>query len=355
MFIYFIILGLVLLLLWGQNSSENSSILNLPALLAVGILIAFAGLRNVNVGTDTGNYVGIYYGYQDILASGQVITSNMEKGYIALMYVATGISTDYWAVLLLTAIICVGTYMYVIFKVSENVALSVFIYVVLGTYLVFFNAARQGLAISICAISVIFLLQRKIWHYIIVIIIASFFHRTALILLPFYFILRLPFSYRNTGIFVVAGAASFYFLSTILSLFDSDTEMRYGQYEERGATGGQLLSLFYILSSALLIYARKFIAADKIRLYDVFLNYSIFTAIIYFVVIATGSDVNFMRLTNYFAVGYVFGYPLILKSLNNITGALVKPLFIVAHLLFFAVYLSRMANLTPYYPNLNLF
>src|SRR5690606_27878018 len=127
-----------------------------------------------------------------------------EKGYIALMYVATGISTDYWAVLLLTAIICVGTYMYVIFKVSENVALSVFIYVVLGAYLVFFNAARQGLAISICAISVIFLLQRKIWHYIIVIIIASFFHRTALILLPFYFILRLPFSYRNTGIFVVA-------------------------------------------------------------------------------------------------------------------------------------------------------
>lgn len=351
---YFIVLIIATALsMIVRNNKQNSRLFTFPMLLVMALLIAFASVRNSTVGTDSNNYVGIYNYFLSDIDQGLSMKTNIELGYIYIQYMASFISVDYWALFFCISLITVLCFFYVIGKLSVNLALSVFIFITLGTYLISFNAARQGIAVAISTIALLSVMQRKMWSYFIIIIIASFFHRTVLIMLPFYFILRMPFSYKNSVIFLIVGSLGFYFLSTVLSVFDSAVEERYSVYEDRGATGGYLLAVFFIVLTIFLVYARKFISIIDIKVYDVYLNYTIFTAVIYIVVAVTGSDVNFIRLTNYFAIGYILIFPLLFKKGSYFNVGFEKPIFILLCLAFFTVYLSKMANLSPYILNNN--
>ena len=69
-----------------------------------------------------------------------------------------------------------------------------FIYLFFFTCVAFYNqtnAIRQFVAVYIFLLSLWFAYKRKIWFYIISIIIASFFHASALALLPIYFLSRI--------------------------------------------------------------------------------------------------------------------------------------------------------------------
>jgi transmembrane protein EpsG len=355
MFPYFVVLTIIMLLVYA-NKSENKyiKITDISIFFSMVILIAFAGLRSVSVGTDTGNYARMFADLRFENRSVFEIETSVEKGYVLLQKIALGISTDYWSILTLVAVICVFCNFYIIKKLSHNIRLSIFIYITLAVYVVFFNAARQGLAISISAISILYIVRKDFLRFIICVFIASLFHRTVLIMLPFYFILRIPFTYKKALLFFVIGFAAFYSFSKIISVFDSSVEERYAVYEDRGATGGELLAVFFILLAAFLIRLRNRITLPNLKLYDVYLNLCLFTAIIYVVVIITGSDVNFIRITNYFAIGFVLIWPVVFKDVKLFQQSHGKFLFVVVHLLFYAVYLFKMANLTPYQLNPNI-
>jgi transmembrane protein EpsG len=355
MFPYFAVLTIIMLLVYA-NKSENKYIklTDISILFSIVILIAFAGLRSVMVGTDTGNYVGMFTDFQFEHRSIFEVETTLEKGYMLLQKIALGISKDYWSLLTIIATICVFCNFYIIKKLSENIRLSVFIYISLAVYVVFFNAARQGLAISIAAISILYIIKKDWLRFLICIFIASLFHRTVLIMLPFYFILRIPFTYKKAFLFFIIGFASFYSFSKVIALFDSAVEARYAVYEDRGALGGEFLAVFFILLSGFLMSLRKKITIHNLKYYDVYLNLCLFTAIIYTVVIVTGSDVNFIRITNYFTIGFVLIWPIVFKDVKLFQQSYIRLLFVIVHLFFYGVYLFKMSNLTPYLLNPNL-
>ena len=57
-----------------------------------------------------------------------------------------------------------------------------------------FNGIRQFLAMGIFLFSLRFLVNRKLLHYMLVVLIASLFHKSALLMLPLYFIVHLQSS-----------------------------------------------------------------------------------------------------------------------------------------------------------------
>ena len=170
-------------------------------------------------------------------------------------------------------------------------------------------------------------------------------------MIPFYFILVLPYSLRNLLLFTVVGFFSFYFLSTILGFLSPEVESRYAIYEDRGATGGFLLATFFILVSIFLIVLRPQISEEKMYLFDVYLNLTVFTAIVYLVVILTGSDVNFIRITNYFAIGFVLIWPIVFEDVKFFKQPAARFLVIAVHLAYLTIYLGKMSNLIPYTVN----
>jgi len=351
---YFIILALVMFLIY-VNKSENSSIevSGISIFLSFLILTLFAGFRSSNIGTDTNNYVSLFnelkYIYQLDYNSGKSI----EKGYLFFQEIAFFISKDYWSLLTLIALLCVACNFIVIKKLSMNIQLSIFIYITLGEYFGFFNGARQGMAVAISAISLLYIIKKDFIRFAVCIFIASLFHRSAMVFFPFYFILRIPFTIKNALIFSVLGYIAFSFFRNIISLFNTDIESRYAGYENRGAIGGQFLALFFIVTAILLILLRNKIKIPNLKLYDVYLNLCLFTAIIYMVVIVTGSDVNFIRISSYFSIGFILIWPLIFKDINLFNINLIKVLFVVIHLFFYGISLYKMSNLTPYQLNPN--
>jgi hypothetical protein len=343
-----------MIVLYG-NPKENRYIkLNDFSIVFTGILLSlFAGFRSDYVGTDTSNY--IYY--FDVFARNQTsyIRGNLEIGFFYLQKIALLISSDYWSILLVIALLSVFLYFFTIQKLSVNIRLSIFLFLTLAIYLFFFNGARQGIAISIASISTIYVIRKKMWWFLTCIVLASFFHRTALIMIPFYFILRRPYNKTNLILYLIIGFLSFTLISKITSLFDDEVAARYNVYNTRGARGGELLSLFFIGITIFLIKIRKQIHQTNLKFYDTYLNFCLFNSIIYLVVLITASDVNFIRLTNYFSIGFVLIWPIVFKDVNLFKQQSFKILFVFLHVLFYGFFIFKMAHLNPYILNSNIF
>lgn len=353
---YFLLIPVVLLFLRSSSTNKKGKhSKDLLLFISTLLLIFFAGLRSGDVGTDTNNYIGIYKDFSYYTGSIFEVKSTIELGYLFLQKIALMLSVEYWALLTMIAVFAVIPYFFIIKKLSKNIMLSVFLYITLAVYLIFFNAGRQGIAVAISSISVIFLIKRSMIKYFICIFIATLFHNTAIIMLPFYFVLTRRVTLKSTILYTIIGVVSFTFLNSFLSLFSTDVEARYAVYEDRGATGGYLLALFFITLSLYLYFLRKKISLKNLKMYDIYLNYCLFTAVIYIVVIITGADVNLIRLTNYFALGYIFIWPIVFEDVRLFKQHFIKVMFVLVHLLFYGIYLNKMSELVPYTLNTQLF
>lgn len=353
MIIYFIILFLVLFIFSFLNKNNNNS--NLSIFLSASVLILFPTIRSSNVGTDTNNYVGNFENLKYIEASITEVKSSLEIGYIALERMAYYISQEYWVLLFFIALVAVGFSLFTIKKMSSDLRISVFIYISLGFYLFLFNGARQSIAASIFGISYYYLIRRNLKYYLLWIGIASLFHKTVLIMIPFYFILNNEFSIKKLFYYSILSFIALTFLSRLLLIFDDSTIDRYSVYEERNAQGGLLLTLFFVLLTFVLLSVRKSIKKENSKYFNIYLNTCVFSSIIYLVVSLTGSDVNFLRMSLYFSLGYILIWPLVISDVKFFNNVTTKFIFISIHLVFFGVYLSKMSNLIPFEFNPNLF
>ena len=345
---YIVLFTLVMLLLFiGHNNRFNKP--NKLSYYFSGIVLTiFATIRSSDVGTDSNNYVGIFNQFKDSTESLFSVKTSLETGYLLLMEIALNISTDYWSLFFMTALVCVFTSYYTIYKLSDNIKVSVFIYISLATYFFIFNGARQALAASIFGIAIYCLINKKRVGYFIIVLLASFFHSTALILFPFYYLLRFKFKTRNLILFSIGSFIALYYLSSILTLFGEGSVARYSVYEDRNSTGGYLLTLFFFIMSFIFIFFRKKIVKSKLFEYDIYLNMSIFSSIIHLVVSFTGSDVNFLRLSLYFSIGYILIWPIIFRSVYYFKQSFTRLSFVIIHLLFLFFYISKFSNLNPY-------
>lgn len=84
---------------------------------------------------------------------------------------------------------------------THYVVWGLFVYYSLLYITVEFSLIRQAIATSICFYSYKFIKERKLGRFVLLVIIASSFHRSAIIMLPLYFILQIRFS--NTILVVV--------------------------------------------------------------------------------------------------------------------------------------------------------
>lgn len=78
-------------------------------------------------------------------------------------------------------------------------------------YFTFDDQVRQFLAISIWILSVRFIVERKFLHYVTICSVASFFHFSAILLIPFYFIARLTLSVKSMIFIFILMVLVFYF------------------------------------------------------------------------------------------------------------------------------------------------
>ncbi|WP_264760435.1 EpsG family protein, partial [Neobacillus rhizosphaerae] len=157
-------------------------------LIIFGILLVFmAGTRN-KIGYDYDGYRNIF----DNIAFHNLSFSNanVEPGF----YLINVLSINFYMVIFLCALIAIPLKLFVFFKKSEAIIISLILY--LSTIFLTYDMGviRQGIAISFIFLSVIYLEERKLIKFISCILFAMLFHITSITFLPAYFLVNRNFS-----------------------------------------------------------------------------------------------------------------------------------------------------------------
>lgn len=212
-------------------------------LLYCGIMIAalsaIAGLRYMT-GYDYTLYEGIL-GETYFLSWEDFTALKIEKGYLALNRAVGALSIEpaciFWAVGILIAV-CVLVYIY---KYSSNVWLSMFAFVTFGHLYDSMCFMRQYLAVMIILFALRYIDQNRFFHYLIWILLASTFHVSAMLMIPFYFILKIPMNRIVLAAYSIVGAVLYLFSYQLLDFatrfvykiytIDSEPELVTGIYK----------------------------------------------------------------------------------------------------------------------------
>lgn len=159
------------------------------------IMFIFTALRD-GIGVDTLTYQEIF----KTISNNEIDGLYIESGYIYLNKFVSIFSNSYVLVQILTTGICLYfTYRFI----SDNIQIKyhgiAFIVLLCSTlYLSYYcSGVRQGIATSICLFSTKQIINRRFIKFIILIIIASLFHKSALIFLPAYFVYKKKMSTKH--------------------------------------------------------------------------------------------------------------------------------------------------------------
>ena len=157
------------------------------ALLLALVLILVSGFR-YRVGTDFMAYYRMH-----IADWGQVFQDLVgfnEGGFTLLTKLSRSIWDNGQSLIFTSAIITIGLYAWTIYRFSPTYLLSMLLYLFLGHWQGSFNGIRQYIASAILFAGHRLILKKKMWQYILVVLSASMFHISAVVMIVPYFLLN---------------------------------------------------------------------------------------------------------------------------------------------------------------------
>ena len=179
------------------------------------ILIVIAGFR-YGVGAD---YWGYYRaGERFVTELPESLVSFNEPG-IRLVYAVTRLFTlENIAPIFTVAAFTISLMLSVIYKHTDKLLMAVTLFLFLGCWHESFNAVRQCLAAAIVFSGYDFLKNKKLFKYSLVILLAFLFHRSAILMILPYFIVRIKVSPKNILLLIVGVFIALYGFDRIMDM-----------------------------------------------------------------------------------------------------------------------------------------
>lgn len=216
-------------------SSSYQNDLNFFWVSCALILILCVGLRSYSVGIDTSNYVHEYMQYL-INPSERIreYDSTIELGFQIYMYVLAMLRIPYGGFLLLSAIVSILPVILLIKSESDAPWLSLIIYFGTTLYSWTYSSIRQSIAIGLCVIAYAYAKKRNFTIFLLVVLLASTFHQTAIIFLIIYLFNFISLKKRSILVILVCSVIAIAFKNGILSIMYNYARIVYNETEVGG-------------------------------------------------------------------------------------------------------------------------
>lgn len=312
MTVFYIVLILTYLLgvIITINTERYQLLRYIVLLVIVFIFVIVSGFRS-NIG-DTSSYKHSYH----LLSQNPVINlEGKDIGFTVLQLVLINISTDPQILILVTSLITQTFNILTLYTYKNLYELQLYMYITSGYWLTSMNGIRQAMAASIVFISTRFLIKGNFLYYFLVIIIASSFHSSAMLMIPIYFIVReKPWSKRIWKLIILL-IVSFVFYDVFESiLYKLLEETFYSGYKDYEAGGSSFTRAVVSLIPVILSY---YFREDIDRIWPqsrIFINMSLINSII---LCFSMYNWIFARLTYYFQLYNFILLPFIISILPN--------------------------------------
>ena len=244
------------------------------------------------------------------------VVKSIEVGFFILMRVSGFFVGDsYFLIFGIIAAIVIGLIFVGIWKQSSNIVLSVFLFFISGIYFDTFNGVRQYIAVAIVFFSIMYIVEGNFKKYIIVILFATLFHYSAIIMLPVYFIRNAKIDFKRALIVAVGcvvGGDILYELVTYILQF---TRYKYFltsiEYEVVPTDAAILYTT--IFSFVIFFFCRKWVGEISLKL-QCMLNLQL---LVWCSALISLTIPLALRIQYYFLPLEIIIIPCFLKELNN--------------------------------------
>lgn len=314
------------------------------AIILIIPIIYLTANRHLNIG-DTGAYAQTFLVMPTEMSAlpdyMQSITKD-ELYYFTAALIHIFITKSYIVYFGIIATFQIFVLVKVYRKYSEDFFISMFLFFASTDYISWMqNGIRQFVAVCITFLCFGLILKKKYIPAAIIIIFASYFHGSALILLPFMFIAQGKAWNKKTVFFLFAvmiAVASIDQFTDILDGLLEDTQYQnvVSDWTEWGDDGTNVLRvLVYSVPAVISLYGKKEIDKQNDPIVNLCTNMSIVSAGIYIISIFT-SGIFIGRLPIYFSL---YSYVLLPWEINHIfkhdSKRIVKLIMVVLYIAFY--------------------
>jgi hypothetical protein len=336
---YLILFGFVFLF---YGIEKTKSFKNFPFLeFAFFLIYLFSGLKNDLVGIDTIGYKSVY----ELSSSVNFFNFDyyyFEKGFLFLMNLLNFFNLDFRVFLLLVYFLIYFPIYLLIKKYSKDPFFSLFILLTYTFFVFFLSGLRNSIAISFSVL--VFVSPKKNFYSffldILIILFSSFFHVTAIILLPFYLLIN-TVKFNNIVFFfmILFAILTYQYRNLIYDLLVTNFNYPYSPFSFN--FGGNLLfQLSLFLSFSFLIFPFfKLTSIEKRMLF--------YFSVGFLLLLVTGESV-LSRTAMYFTIYIIILIPNLFKYI--LFYKIIK-LTIFVFLIFFILYyylIPGRYDITPY-------
>ena len=300
------------------------------------LLCLYAGLRAQNLQIDIPTYVQMYEKYARY-SFGQIIqlfsSEIRDPTYYFTAWLFSRVFTDAQWWLAVVGAFYIVVVCLVIYKESERPLISLLMVLSLGYFSFVLSGLRQSIAMTIAMIAYLYIKKRKPIKFILLVILASLFHMSAILFLIAYPLGRAKLGIWHIVSFGIMVVLFLGFQSTIRSfLSEILADSQYGSYADRETAlnfSGFIIQICMFIFN--LLYYSKGVKEDKnaIVLYNlafIGLSLQLFSSMI----------AEFFRLSYYFSFANILLVPLAISSEREERTKVLLRLFIGA---LFIVYL----------------
>lgn len=195
------------LFLCEQNSSREKDAFFL-CLVSV-VLIVFSAARAETVGIDYGVYRDYF---EQARAGGWTFLTGPENPYRAefgfslLNYLVSLVSGDAHVFMAVAAALMVGMAAAVLYRDCAVPWLGMFVFISFNFFGNSLSFIRQSLAIGIFLFAIRYLQNRRPVPYLLIVLLASSFHSSMLLLIPICFLAQIPVNWKSVSVYTAATA-----------------------------------------------------------------------------------------------------------------------------------------------------
>lgn len=248
--VYVIVLSLTLVFSILENKVSYKTKKHLFN-ICLFLLWSVSALRGYNVGTDTLNYLYNYnhLDFKDIRGT--------EYGWYLLSWICKNIFSSYRLLIFIVSFFTVYYLSKAIKRSSTNWCLSLYYYISFYFFFQSLNISRQLLAASILLYAFTFIKEKKITKYLLLTLLATSIHTSALVVIPLYFIRKMVIP-KIGGIILII--CSFMMTTKIIPFvvsFMIDSEI-YATYVYNGMQDESYLSTNLLLHSLVALFLLLF-------------------------------------------------------------------------------------------------
>lgn len=263
----YIITALLLVLLAVLSDIKyfrNKKIFQFIFLICGCTQLFYVSAFRLNTGKDYPPYARTF-----IRIIGKSITDiskeRMEKGYLMINRYIQIFTNNFQALFIVTSVIMIALIGIILYKHCKNPSLGLLAFYLLGFYFNSMNFIRNMLAACIILFAYKYIRDKKFIQFTVIVLLASTFHLSALLVLPFYFILNIKFNYITFILFSVAGGAIFWFSNDIMSFFTKYVYTSYSPETSLQMFGGipSAYSLFVFVIFICAFLLRKDIESES--------------------------------------------------------------------------------------------